>query len=348
MSTGFKFISWNAQKKIYDIWLWVGILLYFGIFMGVGLASFPNAHPMTLLIRASATAAFLLLTIILCIGPLCRLDNRFLPLLYNRRHMGVSTFLVASVHVGLVILWYHGFGSVSPLVNIFSANPNWTSLANFPFQPLGFVAFLILALMAGTSHDLWLHKMSAKIWKSLHMLVYVAYALIVMHIAMGILQQETSLVYDGLLFGSLGLVLGLHLATGFREKRRDGILKRAQDEGFVRVCRVDEILENAAKIAVVGEERIAVFKYDGKISVVSNVCQHQNGPLGEGKIIDGCITCPWHGYQYLPENGCSPPPFTEKIETFEAHVEDGWVFVNPKAKAPGTAVAPVILEGKNG
>jgi hypothetical protein len=25
------------------------------------------------------------------------------------------------------------------------------------------------------------------------------------------------------------------------------------------------------------------------------------GPLGEGKIIDGCVTCPWHGYQYLPD-----------------------------------------------
>ena len=26
--------------------------------------------------------------------------------------------------------------------------------------------------------------------------------------------------------------------------------------------------------------------------------------------MDGCITCPWHGYQYLPHNGQSPPPFT--------------------------------------
>mgnify|MGYP003753304843 CR=1 FL=1 len=46
-----------------------------------------------------------------------------------------------------------------------------------------------------------------------------------------------------------------------------------------------------------------------------NVCKHQMGPLGEGKIIDGCITCPWHGYQYLPANGQSPPPFTEMVKT---------------------------------
>ncbi len=39
-----------------------------------------------------------------------------------------------------------------------------------------------------------------------------------------------------------------------------------------------------------------------KFPPISNVCQHQNGPLGEGEIIDGCITCPWHGFQYHARN----------------------------------------------
>jgi nitrite reductase/ring-hydroxylating ferredoxin subunit len=76
---------------------------------------------------------------------------------------------------------------------------------------------------------------------------------------------------------------------------------------------------------------------------VSNVCQHQNGPLGEGKIIDGCITCPWHGYQYLPGTGASPPPFTEKVATFRTQVADGQVFVHPKPLPPGTRVEPSVI-----
>ena len=52
-------------------------------------------------IRAFGTCAFVMLTAILWIGPLARLDRRFLPLLYNRRHFGVLTFLVALVHVAL-------------------------------------------------------------------------------------------------------------------------------------------------------------------------------------------------------------------------------------------------------
>ena len=47
-----------------------------------------------------------MLTMILSIGPLARLDRRFLPLLYNRRHFGVLTFLVAALHVCLMLDWY--------------------------------------------------------------------------------------------------------------------------------------------------------------------------------------------------------------------------------------------------
>ena len=57
-------------------------------------------------IRAFGTCAFLMLTIILSIGPLARLDRRFLPLLYNRRHFGVLTFLVALLHASFMVDWF--------------------------------------------------------------------------------------------------------------------------------------------------------------------------------------------------------------------------------------------------
>jgi len=89
---------------------------------------------------------------------------------------------------------------------------------------------------------------------------------------------------------------------------------------------------------------VAIFKYDGKISAVSNVCQHQNGPLGEGKIVFGCITCPWHGYQYQPDTGASPPPFVEKVPTFNVRVRNGRVFVHPQPNPAGTRAEPALME----
>ena len=81
-----------------------------------------------------------------------------------------------------------------------------------------------------------------------------------------------------------------------------------------------------------------------------NQCAHQGGPLAEGKVVTlgdtSCVTCPWHGYQYLPENGQSPPPFTEKIPTFELRLRGEQLELNPKPLPPGTEVAPVVVDGE--
>src|SRR6266508_3246036 len=221
MSVQYGAIGWNRQKKVYDVTLLSLLALYLGVFVGVGTWRNPSATAETLLIRALGTAAFLLLNVVLCIGPLSRLDRRFLPLLYNRRHLGVTTFLLALSHGGFGLVQFHALGNVNPLVSLFISNPRYGSVANFPFQALGFFALIILFLMAATSHDFWLRNLSAPTWKRLHMMVYAAYALLVAHVTLGALQSETSPVLAIALVVGVATVLSLHLATGFRAKRID-------------------------------------------------------------------------------------------------------------------------------
>ena len=166
MGHAYQAVGWNRQKKIYDMILWGGIVLYLGLFIGLGAVIHPNATIETLLIRGFATAAFLLLHIILIIGPLCRLNTRFLPLLYNRRHMGVSMFILALAHSILSIIQFHALGDVNPLVSVLVSNTHFESLTHFPFQPLGLIALFILMYMAATSHDYWLSNLSAPTWKA--------------------------------------------------------------------------------------------------------------------------------------------------------------------------------------
>jgi nitrite reductase/ring-hydroxylating ferredoxin subunit/DMSO/TMAO reductase YedYZ heme-binding membrane subunit len=340
VSVQYQAVGWNPQKRLYDTVVASGVVLYLGLFVGVGAWIFPYVTPETLLIRGLGTVALLLLHIILCIGPLCRLQPRFLPLLYNRRHLGVTMFLLALSHGTFSIIQFHSLGVVNPLVSLLTTNRNWGSLPDFPFQQLGFAALLILFLMAATSHDFWLRNLTPPVWKSLHMLVYAAYGLLVAHVVLGTLQSETSLVFAVVLGAGFATVVTLHLLAAFKERRIDQRIREAAKDGFVNACTVESIPENRAAIVSVEGERIAIFRYDGKISALSNVCRHQNGPLGEGKIIDGCVTCPWHGYQYRPESGSAPPPFTEKVSTFSARVVDGQVWVCPKANPPGTQVEP--------
>lgn len=338
MSEKYTAISWNRQKKIYDALLAGGVAVYIGAFVGIGALVAPTATIETLIIRGFGTCAIILLHVVLVIGPLCRLSPRFLPLLYNRRHLGVATFLVGAVHGVFSIIQFHALGVINPIVSVLVSNTRFGSVPDFPFQQLGLAALIILFIMAATSHDFWLKNLSPEVWKTLHMLVYVAYGLLVAHVALGVLQAERSVILTAALSVGVLVVIGLHVAAAIKERPSDN--ESRQSDGFIEACNVDEIPENRAAIRTIGGERVAIFKYDGKVSAISNVCRHQMGPLGEGKIIDGCITCPWHGFQYLPETGASPPPFTEKVETFDVKVENGVVYVGTKPHPPGTRVEP--------
>ena len=168
------------------------------------------------------------------------------------------------------------------------------------------------------------------------MMVYAAYAMLVFHVMLGVIQLENSAAWIGLTGLGMLWVTGLHVFAALVEKRRENHPAVKGSDGFVKVCELADIEEGRAKIVLADGQNIAVFKYDGKLSAVSNICRHQNGPLGEGKIVDGCITCPWHGYQYLPHNGQSPPPFTEKLETYDVKLVGNSVFVHPRPYPEGT------------
>ena len=251
-------------------------------------------------------------------------------------------FAVALVHAVLATLFYHGMGNANPILGIFTDNLRYDSLAHFPFQTLGFGALLILFLMAATSHDYWLKNLGASYWKVLHMLVYVAYGLLVMHVALGALQSELHPAYVVLTAVGIVVVGGLHLFAGFRESRFEAT---AQDPTeWMRVGCVDDIMpDRALVVPVKGQERVAVFRHGNKVSAISNVCAHQGGPLGEGKIVDGCLTCPWHGYQYVVENGQSPPPFTEKVPTYRVKLDGRDILLDPRPLPPGTPVEPALI-----
>lgn len=339
MGLDYQLVLWNKYKKTYDKIIVASMLLYIIVFAIVTLVFNSETSIETLVIRAFGSLAIIMLHIILIIGPLARLNTGFLPILYNRRHLGVLMFIAALIHGGFSIFQFHALGDVNPIYSVFTSNMDYGSLANFPFQVLGFLALLILFVMASTSHDFFLGNLSAKVWKRLHMMVYVAYALCIAHVFLGAFQQETSPFTIGIMVIGFIVVASLHLITAFKERKIDRI-KTEEKEGWLEVCNISEIEEDRAKIFTIANERVAIFKYDGKLSAIHNVCKHQGGPLGEGKVIDGCVTCPWHGYQYVPSNGQSPPPFTEKVATYELKLKGETVYINPKAFDEGTEVEP--------
>jgi nitrite reductase/ring-hydroxylating ferredoxin subunit len=342
MSARHQAIGWTRAKRIYDVVLLAGTIAYILAFLHVApLFGDPAeaADGSSLAIKAYGSCAFLLLTVALAIGPLARLDARFLPLLYNRRHLGVVTFLVAASHAMEVLGWHFAYSPVPPLVAMLSSEPALGAAPGLPFVALGVVALLILFALAATSHDVWLSLLSPAGWKALHMAIYPAYALVVAHVAFGALQDGTSPVLAAVVVGAALGLAALHLAAALRG--RDAAAPPAAPP-WIDAGPADAVPEGRAIVVrPAAGEAVAIFRHAGRLSAVTNLCAHQNGPLGEGRIVDGCITCPWHGFQYRPEDGCAPPPYTERLATYRLALDGGRLLLDPRPNPPGTRVEPL-------
>ncbi|SLN10369.1 Naphthalene 1,2-dioxygenase/salicylate 5-hydroxylase systems, ferredoxin component [Roseivivax jejudonensis] len=342
MSVRYIPVQWNRFKWGYDAALLASVGVFLWAFLRVTPEDLGHERDVSGAIRnarAFGACAFVMLTGILCIGPLARLDTRFLPLLYNRRHFGVVTAAVALTHFSFVLDWYFAFSPAGKYEALLFANTSFTNgVAGFPFEAFGIFALLSLLILAATSHDFWMKFLTPPVWKGLHYLIYPAYAAVVAHVAWGALLDQENTTFAWVVHVGALLVVGLHLGAAL--SGRDAAKPRTA--GWVDAGDPATIPEGRARIVTLASgDRVAVFRHEGALSAISNACAHQNGPLGEGRIIDCLVTCPWHGFQYDVRTGRSPAPFTEKVPTYALRLEGGRLLVSPDADPPGTPQRPV-------
>src|SRR5690606_32607644 len=139
-------------------------------------------------------------------------------------------------------------------------------------------------------------------------------------------------------------VLALRLVAAFqRRERRAAAMGPREDDGFVPVCTVSELTEAKGRSARAGDTDIALCRHAGRASAVSGACPPQGAPLGEARILDGMITCPWHGRQFHHTPGaCAGRPQCG-LAVFPVEVRGDVVYVNPEPLPPGTDSDGAIL-----
>jgi nitrite reductase/ring-hydroxylating ferredoxin subunit len=72
---------------------------------------------------------------------------------------------------------------------------------------------------------------------------------------------------------------------------------------FVVVGRVADFPEGEARKVSVNGRDLALFRHEGELHALDNQCLHRGGPLCEGFIVRGVVTCPWHGWSYEIRSG---------------------------------------------
>ena len=67
---------------------------------------------------------------------------------------------------------------------------------------------------------------------------------------------------------------------------------------FVAVARVGEIPEGKGKLVRVDAREIALFLVEGRYFALKNACPHEGDALWRGRIEDGAVACPNHGWWF--------------------------------------------------
>jgi nitrite reductase/ring-hydroxylating ferredoxin subunit len=96
---------------------------------------------------------------------------------------------------------------------------------------------------------------------------------------------------------------------------------------FVRVARADELAPGEVRRVQAGEEEIALARIGDDFYAVQGACLHLEGPLGDGRLEDHVLTCPWHGWQYDLRTGKNEFDLAIQLRTYDVRVEDGEVRV---------------------
>lgn len=80
--------------------------------------------------------------------------------------------------------------------------------------------------------------------------------------------------------------------------------------------------------ATVADRKILIFLVDGAPVATAARCPHAAGPLHQGEICNGILTCPWHGWSFdIATGSCEEDPDL-KLEVYPVRVDGDAIFVS--------------------
>jgi 3-phenylpropionate/trans-cinnamate dioxygenase ferredoxin subunit len=100
---------------------------------------------------------------------------------------------------------------------------------------------------------------------------------------------------------------------------------------FVRVASVTDIPDPGKLTVEVNDRLVVVVHVDGQFYCIDDVCTHDGGTLGEGRLCGFEIACPRHGAKFDVRNGRAlTMPATEDTGAHEVQVVDNNLLVRIK------------------
>ena len=95
-----------------------------------------------------------------------------------------------------------------------------------------------------------------------------------------------------------------------------------EDYSWREACKSADLQDGNAVEVIIGKTVVAIFRQADQVYAMDGMCSHQGGPIAEGTVQHGCVTCPWHGWQYELSTGIQTinrQPLQECFEVRENH-----------------------------
>jgi nitrite reductase/ring-hydroxylating ferredoxin subunit len=79
---------------------------------------------------------------------------------------------------------------------------------------------------------------------------------------------------------------------------------------------------------MLGEVPVVVVRTGRQVHALADRCSHMSGPLSDGDLADGCLTCPWHGSIFrISDGSVARGPATAPQPAFDTRVVAGAIQV---------------------
>ena len=98
---------------------------------------------------------------------------------------------------------------------------------------------------------------------------------------------------------------------------------------------------------------IVLFRTDGRVRAFVDRCPHRNYPLSLGRVREGTLECPYHGWRFGPDGGVreipgqapgEAPPESLCAEVLAVEERAGAVFVRLSAEESAALVLPPLMD----
>ena len=97
---------------------------------------------------------------------------------------------------------------------------------------------------------------------------------------------------------------------------------------YLAIGEVKDFGEGTPKLIRVLDRAVSIFNVQGELFAMDDLCPHRGGPLSEGTVKEGQVTCPWHGLTYDLRTGrCTHPDGKPNVRTYQLSIQGTEVFL---------------------